>query len=206
MKILTWRKKRHIRAQLRALPPRSVVLAQDETDLLLFPPLRAGWARRGEAAEVRLSGWNARQVVFGALNLRTGHRLFLARSRQRASDFQAFLEMVHHHYRAWQVALLVDEDPSHTAKSSVTLATNWKIRLIWLPKRAPKLNPMDTLWGQAKDVVSANKQYASLDEQVERFIAYLLVWSNHEALIAAGVCAPDFWLKDVLSKNFCAPA
>jgi len=183
-----------------------VVLAEDETDLLLFPPLRAGWARRGEVAEVRLSGWNARQVVFGAMNLTSGHRLFLARTRQRASDFQAFLELVHHHYRAWQVALLVDEAPSHTAKSSVALAADWNITLIWLPKRAPKLNPIDTLWGQAKDAVSANKQYASLDEQVERFLAYLSAWSNREALTAAGVCASGFWLKDVLSKNFCAPA
>ena len=33
-------KKRRIRRQIRALPRRSVVLAQDETDLLLFPPLR----------------------------------------------------------------------------------------------------------------------------------------------------------------------
>jgi len=183
-----------------------VVLAQDETDLLLFPPLRAGWALRGEAAEVRLSGWNARQVVFGAMNLSSGHRLFLARDRQKASDFQAFLELVHHHYRAWPVALLVDEDPSHTAKSSLALADELNLRLIWLPKRAPKLNPMESLWGQAKDVVSANKQYTSLEEQVERFLAYLSAWSNREALNAAGVCAPDFWLKDVLSKNFCAPA
>jgi transposase len=183
-----------------------VVLAEDETDLLLFPPLRAGWARRGEAAEVRLSGWNARQVVFGTLCLSTGHRLFLARSRQKASDFQAFVQLVHQHYRGWHIALLLDEDPSHTAKSSVALATKLNMTLIFLPKRAPKLNPIDTLWGQAKDAVSANKQYASLDEQVGRFLAYLSAWSNHEALTTAGVCAPDFWLKDVLSKNFCAPA
>jgi DDE superfamily endonuclease len=148
----------------------------------------------------------ARQVGFGAMTLSTGHRLFLARSRQKASDFQAFVQLVDHHYCAWHLALLVDEDPSHTAKSSVALATNLNMTLIWLPKRAPKLNPMDTLWGQAKDAVSANKQYASLDEQVKRFLAYLSACSNHEALSAAGVCAPDFWLKDVLSKNFCAPA
>ena len=202
----TWRKKRQIRGQLRALPARYVVLAQDETDLLLFPPLRAGWARRGEAAEVRLCGWNARQVIFGAMNLSTGHRLFLARDRQKASDFQAFLEVVHHHYRAWSVALLLDEDPSHTAKSSVALAAELNITLIWLPKRAPELNPIDTLWGQAKDAMSANKQYASFDEQVERFLAYLCSLTNREALRAAGVCAPNFWLRDVLSKNFCRSA
>ena len=183
-----------------------MLLAEDETDLLLFPPLRAGWALRGEAAQVHLSGWNARQVIFGAMNLRTGRRLFLARSRQRAVDFQAFVRLVHHHYRAWPVALLVDEDPSHTARSSVALAREMDMTLIWLPKRAPELNPIDTLWGQAKDAVSANKQYSSLDEQVERFLAYLSSWSNREALTAAGVFASDFWLNDALSKNFCEPA
>ena len=182
------------------------MLAEDETDLLLFPPLRASWALRGQPAEVRLSGWNARRVIFGAMNLRTGHRLLLARKRQRAADFQAFIRLVHQQYRAWPVALLLEEDPSHTARSSVALATELDMTLIWLPKRAPKLNPMDTLWGQAKDVVSANKQYHSLDEQVERFLAYLCGWSNREALTAAGVLAPDFWLNDVLSKNFCGPA
>jgi hypothetical protein len=70
--------KRQIRGQIRALPPRSVLLAEDETNLLLFPLLRSGLALRGQVAEVRLSGWNARRVIFGAMNLRTGHRLFLA--------------------------------------------------------------------------------------------------------------------------------
>jgi len=38
-----------------------------------------------------------RQVVFGAMNLSTGHRLFLAGSRQRARDFPAFLGLIHQH-------------------------------------------------------------------------------------------------------------
>ena len=40
------RKKRRIRRQIRGLPRRAFVLAVDETDLRLFPPLRSGWARR----------------------------------------------------------------------------------------------------------------------------------------------------------------
>ena len=118
-----------------------------------------------------LSGRNARRVVFGAMNLRTGRRLFLPREHQRAADFQAFLRVVHYYYRGWHVALLLDEDPSHTAKGSLQLADWDGIEL--LPKRSPKLNPMDTLWGQGKDVISADKQYATIDEQVNRFIAYL---------------------------------
>src|SRR5437879_5673000 len=73
------RKKRRIRRQIRALPQRSVVLAQDETDLLLFPPLRAAWSKRGEVARVWLTGRNARRVIFGAINLRTGARWLMMR-------------------------------------------------------------------------------------------------------------------------------
>ena len=175
-----------------------MLLAEDETDLLLFPPLRSGWSLRGQPKEVRLSGRNARRVVFGAMNLRTGRRLFLPREHQRAADFQAFLRVVHYYYRGWHVALLLDEDSSHTAKGSVELAGWYDIDLIWLPKRSPKLNPMDTLWGQGKDVISADKQYIQIDDQVDRFIAYLESLSAWEALHTAGVFANGFWLKSVL--------
>jgi hypothetical protein len=188
------------------LPPRSVVLAEDETDLLLFPPLRAAWSPRGQAKRVLLCGWNARRVVFGAMNLRTGRRLFLPREHQRAADFQAFLRVVHYYYRGWHVALLLDEDPSHTAKASVELAGWFDIDLLWLPKRRPELNPMDTLWGQGKDVISADTQYATIEEQVGRFLAYLEGLSNPEALHTSGVLSADFWLKRTLSKKFCGPA
>jgi DDE superfamily endonuclease len=173
------------------------VLAQDETDLMMFPPLRAGWALRGEPAEVRISGRNARRVIFGAMNLRTGTRLFVPREKGRSGDFPAFLGEVRADYRGWHVALLLDEDPCHTAKASLRAAEG--MTLLWLPNRSPKLNPMDTLWGQGKDVVSANKQYASIGEQVERFVGRLQGLTNREALHTSGVLSRRFWLKAALS-------
>lgn len=175
--------------------PRSVLLAEDETDLWLFPPLRAGWALRGQPHEVRLTGQNARRVVFGAMTLRTGQRIFLAHARQRAPDFQAFLHMVHQQYRGWHVALLLDEDPSHRAQSSEAVAAALDMQLLGLPKRAPELNPMDHLWGDGKDTVSANNQYEVIEQHVTRFLAYLQGLSPHEALTKAGVLSKAFWLR-----------
>lgn len=192
------RKKRRIRQQIRDLPRHSVVLAQDETDLLLFPPLRAAWSKRGEAAKVWLSGRNARRVLFGALNLRTGTRVLLPRLKGRSGDFQAFLDEVQAHYRGWHVALLLDADPCHTAQSSLHAAAG--MTLMWLPKRAPKLNPMEGLWGQGKDVISADLQYTSIEEQVLRMLVYLRSLSNREALHTAGVLSPKFWLRNALSN------
>jgi hypothetical protein len=165
---------------------------------LLFPPLRACWALRGQSALVRLCGWNARRVIFGAMNLCTGRRLFLPRENGKAEDFQEFLDLIHEVYRGWHVGLLLDEDPSHTAEDSRSLADNYDIDLLWLPKRCPELNPLDTLWGQGKDRISANKQYATIDDQVERFLDQLQRLSGKEALHTAGVLSDHFWLKQAL--------
>jgi hypothetical protein len=170
-------------------------LAEDETDLRLFPPLRAGWALRGQPAPVPISGGNAKRVVFGTLNILTGHRLFLVRRQQRGPDCQTFFEEIHDHYRGWQVTLLLDEDSCHIAGDSQELAADLDIALLWLPKRSPHLNPMDHLWRHGKAVMSANYQYDSIDVQVEQFLGYLRGLSAHEALRKAGVLSPDFWLK-----------
>lgn len=186
--------------------PRSVLLAEDETDLLLFPPLQSGWALRGRPRDVWISGHNARRVVFGAMNLCTGRRWFLARRYGRAPDFQEFLHLLHRQYRGWHLALLLDEDSSHTANGSLELAADLSIKLIWLPNRSPKLNPMESLWGEGKETVSASRQYATIDDQVERFVVYLESLTPREALHTSGVLSRHYWLRDVLSKNLCGPA
>lgn len=177
------------------MPPRSAKLAEDETDLRLFPPLRAGWALRGQPAPVPLCGSNAKRVLFGAINLETGHRLLLARKRGRGEDFRAFMEEVHRSYQGRHIALLLDEDSSHTAAASRAKAAELKVELLWLPKRSPHLNPMDHLWRHSKEMMLANHQYDSIDEQVSRFIDYLEDLSPWEAFTKAGMLSKGFWLK-----------
>src|SRR5947207_9088077 len=108
----TGRKKRAIRRRLKNLPGRSVTLVEDETDLLLFPPLRAAWALRGQAAPVPISGRNAKRVVYGILNVQTGNRLLWALKGHRATDFQEFLEVVRWHHRGRHIAIVLDEEAS----------------------------------------------------------------------------------------------
>ena len=64
----------------------------DETTLREYPPLRAGWARRGEQRVVVISGRNARRVVHGARNAATGEFVALVRERSRQDDCAAFVE------------------------------------------------------------------------------------------------------------------
>jgi hypothetical protein len=176
------------------LPFRSVTLFEDETDLLLFPPLRAAWSKRGQPACVPISGANAKRVIFGTINIHTGSRLFLEQKRHRGENFRAFLELVHWHYRGWHVAMVLDEDSSHTAYASTALADRLDMELLWLPKRSPHLNPMDHLWRHGKENICANWQYASIEDQVESFFLYLYGLTPSETLHKAGVLSGNFWL------------
>lgn len=203
--IQTERKKRWIRRQIARLPQGAAIVAEDETDLLLFPPLRCGWAPSGAPAKVWLTGRNACRVLFGAVNLRTGRLVLLGRKRQRASDFCEFLREVRRHYGERHVALLLDADSSHTARASQRLAAKLGISLLWLPTRSPHLNPMDHLWRDVKQNVCANRQDANIDLLVARALRHLQRLSHRAVLRKSGVLSPRFWLRSALSKHFCGP-
>ena len=183
---------------MQPLPARCVKLFEDETDLLLFAPLRAAWGRRGPALAVPLSGVNARRVLFGTVTITTGHRLFLVRRRQRGEDFRAFGPLIRSPYRGWQVAVLLDEDPSHTAHDSQRLAEQLRIELMWLPQRCPERNGLDHLWGHGQDHRSATKPCGSIDEQASDVVAYLQGLANQDALRQAGIRSENFWLRGVV--------
>jgi transposase len=101
-------KKRSIRRFLPHLRSETAIVIEDETDLLRFAPLRGGGALRGEPAEVLLRGFNARRVIFGAMDRRTGQRLFTIRQRQRRGDLPVLLKAWRQPYGKRPIALLLD--------------------------------------------------------------------------------------------------
>lgn len=171
-----------------------MILFEDETDLRFFPPLGGTWALRGERAIVRISGYNARRVVSGVLNVRTGHCLWLVHERQRSVEFQEVLRAIHHHYRGWKVVLFLDGDSSHTARASQACAAELGIQLLWLPVRCPELNPLESLWRHTKAHRCANHQYSSIEQQVESFLEELKSMSPYQTLATSGVLSGNFWL------------
>jgi transposase len=186
-------KKGRIRNAVSDLPVGTAILFEDETEVTLFPPLRSGWTKRGDPADVVISGGNAKRVVFGSLSL-TGHRLLLVRRHQRSEDFQEFLQLVHHHPRGRPVCMLLDGDNSHTAAGSEHLAADLGIRLERLPVRSPELNAIEDLWDDAKDYVCANHQYPDIENQTDAFVQRIEGHTNHRAKKLAGLLSDSYWL------------
>lgn len=199
-------KRAKIIRKLRKIRPRHVVLAEDETDLRLFPPLQGAWRRRGESRDVKLSGYNAKRTVFGSINISSGKRLYLLTEHSAGEDFRTYLRYVRGHYRGWNVVMLIDGDSCHTANETEAYAKEIGIKLMRLPIRCPELNPMEGIWRDAKKTICANRQYASIEEEAARFFTYLELQSSHTALTKSGLLSETFWLHEFVSKNFCEPA
>jgi len=180
------------------MPARAVLLAQDETILRLFPVLRRAWSMRGEQAKVYITGRNAKRVLFATINVRTGHRVAMRRAKMRQGEFQEFLRLVRRRYGNRPVWMLLDEAPCHTAKRSLALAAQRGIHFIFLPKQCSELNAMDQLWKELKGQVSANYQFASIDQHAQQAEEWLLSLSKREALRKAGVLSKNYWLRSFL--------
>ena len=174
------------------------MLFEDETILRLFPVLRRAWSLRGEQAKVFITGSNAKRVLFGTINLRTGHRIVWRAPNMRQEHFQTSLRLLRHCYPGRSIWMLLDEAPCHIAPRSKALARSLNIELIFLPKQCSELNAMDHLWRELKDDISANYQFKTIDEHADFAEAYILKLSNRQAQRRAGILSKNFWLKSFL--------
>jgi len=177
------------------MPTDAVLLFEDETVLRLFPVLRRAWALRGEQSKIGITGRNAKRVLYGTINLRTGHRIIQRFLGMRQEYFHAFLRLLRQSYPGRQIWLLLDKAPGHVAAMSQALAKRLDIALIWLPKQCSELNAMDQLWRDLKSNISANYQYTDIDEHAAYAEAWVRSLSRTEALRKASILSDDFWLK-----------
>ncbi len=178
-----------------------VVLCIDWTLLRLFPPLRATWALKGTQARAPITGANAKRVLFGAINLRTAHRVVLIRRHARQADAQAFLRELRRRYRrANRLWLLADRASAHTAWSTLALAARLGIRFLWLPKQTPELSPMDQLWRELKRLIAANRQAPSIEALAGEAAGWVLALTPRQARRKAGMDSKRFWLRRLLQN------
>lgn len=177
------------------MPADAVLLFEDETILRLLPVLRRAWSRRGEQALVPITGSNAKRVLFGTINPRTGHRIVMSRPNMQQENFQDFLRLLRRSYPGRAIWLLLDKAPCHVTAKSQALAAALNIKLIWLPKQCSELNAMDQLWRGLKANISANYQFKDIDEHSAWAQKWVLSLTRSEALLKASIFSENFWLR-----------
>jgi transposase len=171
------------------------VWVADETALREFPPLRAGWSRRGEPTMVTISGRNARRTLLGALNVTSGELVATVRERCRTDDVLAALTQLGTVRPGVPKVLIWDNAPPHHPYRVRQAAAAAGIVIAFLPFRAPELMPLEELWRGLKATVAANRCYAALDELVERALAWLAALTDADRRRCCGLASSKFqWL------------
>lgn len=154
----------------------ATVLALDESDFCLLATLRSMWQRIAEQVRLPTPGQNAKVGIFGAINLRTGVLTTLCSPRKRSQDLIRFLDKLLGEYATGTIRIVLDNASIHTS----ALTRNWltqhpRISLVFLPTYSGhQLNPIEKIWWQLKQHVSANRNFKSLDELIMALERWLL--------------------------------
>jgi transposase len=171
------------------------VWVADETALREFPPLRAGWSRRGEPATVLISGRNPRRTIFGALNVSSGELVRTVRERCRTDDVLAAVQTLGGVRPEVPKLLIWDNAPPHHPHRVRDAAQAAGITLAFLPFRSPELMPLEDLWRSLKATVAANRCYPTLEELAARAVAWLDDMPDADRLRRCGLHSSKFdWL------------
>ena len=99
------------------------------------------------------------------------------------ADYHRFLRRLRHGVGACGALwLLLDRHSSHCSPNSLRLAEKLGICLLWLPRQHPKLNPVDHLWRGLKNDLTANRQFASVEELASRAKSWVGALTPHPNL------------------------
>lgn len=158
------------------------------------PPLYSCYGRLGQQVCVPITGNRTKRILHGTLNVESGDLLLLLTHEWVQETHQAFLQMIHTHWRGWNIVIFEDRGTPHTAESSRDLAADLKIELRFLPRATPELNAMEPLWRFTKQQAVANRSTLTIDHSADQACQYLLNMAPQERLRKAGILSGNFWL------------
>ena len=135
-----------------------ILLYGDESEALTHPYLARAWAKTGADLRVPALGQAKKVALLGSLDYAIRELVVHTSPTKRSSDFVAHLEQLDRLYGRkpgqpfTPVVLVEDNGPIHTSKLAMAaLATrvHW-LTVEWLPKYAPELNDIETVWRDLK--------------------------------------------------------
>ena len=145
----------------------------DETTLTLDPPLRACWMKKGQQRRIPATqpGTKQRRHMFGGYNWANDKITWHMAETKNSSQFIYFLEqLLVKDYPTGRIVLVMDNASYHKSQASLAALSLFepRVRVFWLPKYCPNLNPIERFWRHLKDLACANQLDLGLDNLAGR--------------------------------------
>ena len=151
---------------------------------MTHPYLARAWAKSGADLRVAAPGQAKKVAMLGSLDQTTRQLIVHTSRTKRSSDFVAHLEQLDRLYGpkpgqpTRPVVLVEDNGPIHTSKLSqaaFAARAHW-LTVEWLPKYAPELNDIETVWRDLKAHHLAHQTFAdtnALDQAIHKAVENL---------------------------------
>lgn len=164
-----------IQRLLKHLPATETAVFQDEVDLNLNPEIGSMWQAKGQQAEIVTPGNNVKRYLSGSIDWRT-KRVFSTLGKGRNGKlFIAHLADLNQRLKHFQVVhVICDNARFHTSKAvREWVALHPRIRLVFLPKYSPELNPIERIWWHLRDEITRNHQHPTIDDLIAATLRWL---------------------------------
>jgi transposase len=164
--------------------PTAPCLYGDECDVHQVPVVRGQYQRKGEQREIPTPGTNAKQAVFGFLDMLTGQWHYWLTPRKRSADFLACLHELYRLYPVGPILLFLDGASIHKRKVTLRwLANHPRLHVYYLPGYSGhKTNPVEKVWGALKDAYFADAMHESREALQDAIHAFFAAFSRERAL------------------------
>ena len=149
-----------------------MLLFADESEALTHPYLARAWAKRGADLRVPAPGQSKKVAMMGALDWLSSELIVTASRTKRSTDFIAQLETLDIRYgprpgtNAKPAVIVLDNGPIHTSKATraaLAARAHW-LSVEWLPKYAPELNDIETVWRDLKAHHLAHRTFRDAED------------------------------------------
>lgn len=159
---------------MKDLPRNAVIIVEDEMILHFQATLGKIWMKKGRPVKIAIAAGRDRTSFYGALNIKTGQEYAVLIDRQNSSSSIKFMKKLRRAYPNEKILLVWDSAPWHKSKKiKEYLAKTSNLELLNFPKYAPKLNPQEHIWKEARKEVSHNHTFATFPELKKSFINFL---------------------------------
>lgn len=165
---------------MKNLPRNAIIITEDEMILHFQATLGKMWMKKGKPVKIVIAAGRDRTSFYGALNIKTGKEHAMLIDRQNSGSSIKFLKKLRRAYPKAKILLVWDSAPWHKSKKikkyleeiNNPAKTN-RLELLNFPKYAPKLNPQEHVWKEARKEISHNHAFATFPELKKSFLSFL---------------------------------
>lgn len=181
-------------------PPEDADLyVQDEVQMALHPTLTRLWMKRGRGRQRKIAapGTNQKRHVFGATDWREGQIVRRYSDHRDSVTFCALADdcVARSKARGRRAILIVDCAKIHTPEGAKAVREllerhNSNLRLVYLPKYSPHLQPQEWLWRAWRAKVTHNHQRTTLGDLEADSEACFAEWDANPAAVLRTIGSP----------------